>query len=166
MGKAKRSAGVLIYRHADDGLAVLLVHPGGPFWRNRDAGAWQIPKGEIEPEEQPMAAARREVEEELGLALHGDLIPLATIRQKAGKIVEVFTLEQEIDPATVAGNSFDLEWPPGSGSLQSFPEIDAAAWFSLAEAESAMLASQRPLLAGLRELVSPGHSASRAGSPP
>jgi predicted NUDIX family NTP pyrophosphohydrolase len=153
--RAKRSAGVLLYRIAGAGVEVLLVHPGGPFWRNRDAGAWQIPKGEMEACEDALTAARREAEEELGIVLAGDPVPLTVIRQKAGKIVEVFALEQDIDPADVRGNEFEMEWPPGSGRTQAFPEVDAARWFSLTEAESAMLESQRPLLDALRRLTAP-----------
>jgi predicted NUDIX family NTP pyrophosphohydrolase len=149
----KRSAGVLIYRHAGERLEVLLVHPGGPFWRGRDAGAWQIPKGLIEEGESAAAAARRETEEELGLALAGEPVPLATIRQKGGKVVEAFALEQEVDADAVRSNSFELEWPPRSGKVQSFPEIDAARWFALDEAASAMLESQRTLLDALLALT-------------
>src|ERR1043166_5237091 len=111
----KRSAGVLLWRRGGDGLEVLLVHPGGPFWRNRDRGAWQIPKGGIGEGEAAAAAARREAEEELGIALAGEPVPLATVRQKAGKLVEAYALEQELDPAEVRSNAFEMEWPPRSG---------------------------------------------------
>jgi predicted NUDIX family NTP pyrophosphohydrolase len=153
--KAKRSAGILLYRPGGTGVEVLLVHPGGPFWRNRDAGAWQIPKGEIQPDEDALAAARREAEEELGIPLAGEPVPLANIRQKAGKIVEVFALQHDVDPAALSSNTFELEWPPGSGATSSFPEVDAARWFALTEAEAAMLESQRPLLDALRRLTTP-----------
>jgi predicted NUDIX family NTP pyrophosphohydrolase len=149
----QRSAGVLLYRRTGEGIEVLLVHPGGPFWRNRDVGSWQIPKGLIEPDEQPAAAARREAEEELGLALAGAPWWLATIRQKGGKIVEAFALEQDIDPAAVSSNNFTLEWPPRSGRMQDFPEIDGARWFALAEARDLMLDSQKPLLDAFREVI-------------
>jgi predicted NUDIX family NTP pyrophosphohydrolase len=152
---AKRSAGVMLYRRTAPEVEVLLVHPGGPFWRNRDAGAWQIPKGMIEPDEAAAAAARREVEEELGVTLVGEPVFVATIRQKAGKIVEAFALEQDFDPAMLRSNPFELEWPPRSGLTQAFPEVDEARWFTLAAAEPAMLASQRPLLAALRRLTAP-----------
>lgn len=159
----KRSAGVLIYRQAGERSEVLLVHPGGPFWRNRDAGAWQIPKGLIEEGEAPAAAARRETEEELGIGLEGEPVPLATIRQKGGKVVEAFALAQEVDADAVRSNSFELEWPPRSGTMQSFPEIDAARWFGLEEAVAAMLESQRPLLDALVALIAPAAPDRRPG---
>ena len=160
---AERSAGVLLYRRSAAGLEVLLVHPGGPYWRNRDGGAWQIAKGLIEPGEKPATAARREMEEELGIRLAGEPQPLATIRQKAGKLVEVFALEQDVDPAALRSNTFEMEWPPKSGRLESFPEIDAARWFTLDEAETAMLESQRPLLPALRGLTATAAPGRRPG---
>ena len=134
-------------------LEVLLVHPGGPFWRNRDAGAWQIPKGEIEPGEDAAAAAVREFEEELGLAVPGRPLSLATIRQKGGKWVEAFALEGDLAVDLIAGNSFEMEWPPRSGRLQSFPEVDRAQWFSLDEARGMILPSQAPLLDAVEKLT-------------
>lgn len=150
---AIRSAGVLLYRRDWDGLRVLLVHPGGPYWRNKDVGAWQIPKGMIEADEQPEAAARREAEEELGQAIVGALTPLPVIRQKGGKWVIAFAVEQDINPATIVSNSFDVEWPPRSGRFERFPEVDEARWMTLAEARERMLASQQPLLDALEDLV-------------
>lgn len=149
----ERSAGVLLYRRDAAGPSVLLVHPGGPYWRNKDAGAWQIPKGAIEPDEDAITAARREAQEELGVALHGALVPLAVIRQRGGKQVEAFALEQDLDAAAVVSNLFELEWPPRSGKLRQFPEVDAARWFSLADAAGMMLPSQLPLLEALRALL-------------
>lgn len=125
---------------------MLLVHPGGPFWRNKDAGAWQIPKGFVESGEEPRAAARREAEEELGIRLTGELHPLGQLKQAGGKLVEAFALEQQVDVDAVESNRFEMEWPPRSGKIQSFPEIDEARWFPLSSALSSMLASQRPLL--------------------
>lgn len=151
----QRSAGVLLYDRKPDGLAVLLVHPGGPWWRGKDAGAWQIPKGAIEAGEDPEAAALREAEEELGVRLAGQLRPLGELRQSGGKLVTAFALEQEFDARAVASNRFEMEWPPGSGRVLSFPEVDAARWFSLAEAAEYMLPSQRPLLDRLAALL--GH---------
>lgn len=148
---SERSAGVLLYRRTGGVPEVLLVHPGGPFWRNKQAGAWQIPKGLIEQGEEAAAAARREAEEELGLALAGLPEPLAVIRQAGGKVVEAYALEQDVDPALVRSNRFTMEWPPRSGRMAEFPEIDAARWVSLDEAEGLMLKSQRPLLEALRE---------------
>lgn len=148
-----RSAGVLLFRKEGGSLEVLLVHPGGPLWRNKDAGSWQIPKGMIEPGESAAAAARRETEEELDIALEGTPWPLATIRQAGGKIVEAFALEQSIDASAVVSNSFEMEWPPRSGMRASFPEVDRAAWFALDAAASMILPSQRPLLDALGAAV-------------
>ena len=140
------SAGLLIYRVTQGLAEALLVHPGGPYWRHRDRGAWQLSKGLMEPGETAEMAARREAEEELGIRLDGPLMPLGTVRQKGGKVVEAFALEHDLDPRRVAGNSFSMEWPPRSGRLQSFPEIDAARWFALAEAHEWILPSQAPFL--------------------
>src|SRR5579884_2443298 len=134
MGKI--SAGLLMYRMVKDEIEVLLVHPGGPFWRNKDEGAWTIPKGEIAAGEDALAAARREFREETGQDIAGDFVPLAPIRQAGGKIVEAWAVAADIDAATVVSNSFEMEWPPRSGRRQSFPEIDRAAWFALAEART------------------------------
>jgi predicted NUDIX family NTP pyrophosphohydrolase len=148
-----RSAGVLPYKRGKNGLAVLLVHPGGPYWRRKDKGAWQIPKGMIEEGEDPESAARREAEEELGVRLTAALQPLGELRQAGGKRVEAFAVEQEIDTAAVTSMSFEMEWPPRSGRMQSFPEVDAARWFDLAEAAEQMLLSQRPFLERLQALL-------------
>lgn len=142
----KVSAGILLYRTGGEGTEVLLVHPGGPFWRGKDAGAWMVPKGEALPGEDMAACALREFEEELGVRPSGTPWPLATIRQAGGKWAEAFALQGDLDPHRIAGNLFEMEWPPRSGRLQSFPEVDRAAWFSLAEAETMILPSQRPLL--------------------
>lgn len=149
----KRSAGILMYRTAGPGLSILLVHPGGPFWRNKDAGAWSIPKGEIGAGEDAAAVARREFEEELGTALPGALIPLGEIRQKGGKIVEAFAVEGDIDTSRIVSNSFECEWPPRSGRIQSFPEVDRAEWFSVGAAREKLLESQWPLLDRLAEAL-------------
>jgi len=125
---------------------VLLVHPGGPYWAKKDAGAWSLPKGEIEPGEEPLAAARREVEEEIGVAVDGDFLPLGELRQKGGKHVAAWAVAAEFDPATLVSAPFEMEWPPRSGRTQSFPEVDRAAWFDLAEARVRILASQLPFL--------------------
>lgn len=149
----QRSAGVLLFRRQEAKLEILLVHPGGPYWRGRDAGAWQIPKGLIEPGEDAAVAARREAEEELGVELCGTLRPLGELRQAGGKLVTAFALEQDLDPATIVSNRFTLEWPPRSGVTRSFPEADAARWLSIEEAGTAMLPSQLPLLEALRKLL-------------
>jgi predicted NUDIX family NTP pyrophosphohydrolase len=153
------SAGVLIYRRVP-ALEVLLVHPGGPYWTRRDKGAWQIPKGLIEPGEDPKATARREAGEELGVTLSGELRPLGDIRQKGGKLVTAFATEHDLDPAAISSNEFEIEWPPKSGKRQRFPEISAARWVTLDEAREVMLESQLPLLERLAGLVA--SSSSRA----
>ncbi|WP_315780671.1 MULTISPECIES: NUDIX domain-containing protein [unclassified Bradyrhizobium] len=147
-----RSAGVLAFRRTARGLEVLLVHPGGPFWRNRDLGAWSIPKGEFGPGEQAEAVARREFAEELGTALTVPLRSLGEIRQRGGKIVEAFAAETELDADAIASNEFELEWPPRSGRMQRFPEVDRAAWFELAEARTRINSAQVPLLDRLAEI--------------
>ena len=142
------SAGILLYRFREE-LEVLLIHPGGPFWRGKDAGAWMIPKGGVEPGEEPKAAALREFEEELGTRPEGELRPLPRIRQTGGKHVEAFALEGDLDVTRIVSNHFKLEYPPRSGQFASFPEVDAAAWFTLAEAHAKILPSQRPILESL-----------------
>ena len=131
---ARKSAGILLWKREQDSISVLLVHPGGPFWKNKDAGAWSIPKGEYDDAEEPLAAAKREFAEELGALPAGEVTPLGEIRQKAGKAVTAFALEGEFDCATFQCNSFEIEWPPNSGKRASFPEIDQAQWFSRDEA--------------------------------
>ena len=152
-----RSAGILLYRLMGGGMDVLLVHPGGPFWRRRDRGAWQIPKGEIAAGESAEEAALREVQEELGTAVQGTFVPLGTLRQAGGKIVEGFALEQDLDAAAIISNRFEIEWPPRSGRRQSFPEIDAARWFSISEAEAMMLPSQQPFVDRLADYLALRH---------
>lgn len=144
-----RSAGILLFRTRGGATEVLLIKPGGPFWRNKDAGTWMMPKGMIEPGETPAEAALREFEEETGTRLDGVPFPLATVRQAGGKRVEAFGVEGDLDPATIRSNEFKLEWPPRSGLLQSFPECEQARWMSLAEARDYMLPSQLPLLDAL-----------------
>jgi predicted NUDIX family NTP pyrophosphohydrolase len=140
-------------RGSDGALEVLLVHFGGPFWRNRDEGAWAIPKGLIAPGESPEAAARREFEEELGTAAEGTLLSLGRIRQKGGKWVEAFALEGDLDAEAIVSNHFTVEWPPRSGRFASYPEVDAARWFDLGAARAKMLSSQLPLLDRLVEAL-------------
>lgn len=141
------SAGILMWRHGADGaVEVLLGHFGGPLWARKDDGAWAIPKGVVEAGETAEQAARREFEEELGAAARGRLTPLGQIKQKGGKIVEAFALEGDLDAEAISSGLFTLEWPPRSGRVQSFPEIDRAGWFDLAEARAKVLPSQAPLL--------------------
>ena len=146
-----RSAGILLFRLRENAVEVLLIKPGGPFWRNKDAGAWMIPKGMVETGEAPAEAALREVEEETGIRLSAVPFPLATVRQAGGKIVEAFALEGELDPAAIHSNEFELEWPPRSGKRERFPEAAEARWMGLAEARGLMLPSQLPLLEALQE---------------
>lgn len=146
------SAGILMYRRIGEGIEVLLVHPGGPFWRKRDLGAWSLPKGELNDGEDPDAAARREFEEELGVKGRGPLQPLGEVRQRAGKVVRGYALEGDLDVRNVRSNDLAIEWPPRSGRISHFPEIDRAAWFALPLAREKILASQRPFLDRLEML--------------
>jgi predicted NUDIX family NTP pyrophosphohydrolase len=146
MGARAQSAGVLLYRRRGADVEVLLVHPGGPFWARKDAGAWSIPKGEFAPGETPEAAARREFCEETGMPLTVALVALAPVAQSRGKSVHAFAAEYDLDPAAIRSNTFEIEWPPRSGRVQAFPEIDRAAWFTLDEARRRIVAGQRPLL--------------------
>ena len=136
----------MMYRRRDGAVEVLLGHFGGPFWQNKDDGAWAIPKGLIQAGETPETAARREFAEELGVPADGALRPLGRIRQKGGKWVEAFVVEGDLDPETIVSNRFTVEWPPRSGRFGSYPEIDRAGWFTLEEARLKMLPSQLPLL--------------------
>lgn len=150
-----------MYRCSGTGLEVLLVHPGGPYWRAKDEGAWSIPKGEMEGEEDARTVARREFAEETGVVLADQpLEPLGEIRQRAGKRVIAFAVEGDLDVHAVRSNTFEIEWPPRSGKMQTFPEIDRAEWFDLAAARVRILEGQRPLLDRLTELVD------RSGTPP
>jgi predicted NUDIX family NTP pyrophosphohydrolase len=145
------SAGILLFRQRSGKTEVLLVRPGGPFWRNKDAGAWMIPKGMVEPGEALAEAALREFEEEVGVKLTTVPFPLATVRQAGGKIVEAFAVEGDLDCSNITSIEFEMEWPPRSGERQSFPEVDEARWMDLREARELMLRSQLPLLDALEE---------------
>jgi predicted NUDIX family NTP pyrophosphohydrolase len=142
----KTSAGLLMYRRRDGRLEVLLVHPGGPFWSHRDAGAWSIPKGELDGDEDPLEAARREFEEETGLRPEGPFLELPTVTQKAGKVVRAWAVEGDWDPSLLRSNTFEIEWPPKSGQMAEFPEVDRAELFDLATAREKINAGQVPLL--------------------
>ena len=146
---APLSAGILLFRDRDGEMEVLLIKPGGPYWRNKDVGAWMIPKGAVEVGEAPVEAALREFEEETGTRLTAVPFPLATVRQAGGKIVQAFAVEGDLDTASVTSNDFELEWPPRSGRMEKFPEVVEARWMSLAEARAMMLPSQLPLLDAL-----------------
>jgi predicted NUDIX family NTP pyrophosphohydrolase len=143
------SAGILLFRQRAGRTEVLLIKPGGPFWKNKDAGAWMIPKGMVEPGETPVEAALREFEEETGTRLSLLPSPLARVRQAGGKSVEAFAVEGDLDPETIRSIEFEMEWPPRSGRRQRFPEAAEARWMSLAEARALMLPSQLPLLDAL-----------------
>jgi predicted NUDIX family NTP pyrophosphohydrolase len=145
----KTAAGLLLYRRGPSGVEVLLAHPGGPFWVRKDLGAWTIPKGEIGPGEEPVVAARREFREEIGLDVSGPIEPLGQIKQPGGKVVRVWTAEGDFDPAQLASNTFEMEWPKGSGRMRVFPEVDRASWFDLAEARRRILPGQAPFLDAL-----------------
>jgi len=147
------SAGILMYRRRSGVLEVLLVHPGGPFWQKKDLGAWSIPKGEYGPEEEPLAAALREFEEELGRRPEGQLLQLGEIRQSGGKRVVAFALPGDLDTASIKSNFFEMEWPPRSGRRQSFPEIDRAEWFPLEVARDKINKGQQPFLDRLEQLL-------------
>ena len=143
----RTSAGILLYRRCNAELEVFLVHPGGPFWTKKDAGAWSIPKGEYEPGEDPLDAARREFEEEIGTPPPGGhFIGLGEITQKSGKIVTAWALEGDCDAAAIRSNSFTMEWPPKSGKMQEFPEVDRAGWLTLDDARKKLIESQHPFL--------------------
>ena len=144
-----RSAGVLLFRQREGRTEVLLIKPGGPFWRNKHTGAWMIPKGMVEAGEAPAEAALREFEEETGTRLTSIPVPLATVRQAGGKMVEAFAIEGDLDPAEIRSIEFEVEWPPKSGRMQSYPEVAEARWLSLAEARALMLPSQLPLIEAL-----------------
>lgn len=146
----RKSAGILLYRKTSKKLEVFLVHPGGPFWKNKDAGAWSIPKGEYTDDEDPLQAAIREFEEETGTLLSGDFIELTAIRQKAGKQVKAWAVEGDMDPKTVVSNTFPIEWPPKSGKWIQAPEVDKAGWFTLEEAEQKINPAQVAFLEELK----------------
>jgi predicted NUDIX family NTP pyrophosphohydrolase len=157
---AKRSAGVLLWKRDRDGVRVLLVHPGGPFWAKKDDGAWSIPKGEFTEGEDALAVARRELVEELGPAAatldsrpDSAFAPVGEIKQKGGKRVAAFALEADFDVTKLASNSFELEWPPRSGRMNAFPEVDRAGWFSLDEARVKILVGQLPFVTAIAERV-------------
>jgi predicted NUDIX family NTP pyrophosphohydrolase len=148
----RRSAGVLLFRRRGPQVEVLLAHMGGPFWARKDAGAWSLPKGEHEPEEQPRAAARREFEEELGAPPPEDgWVPLGEVRQSGGKVVTAWAVEGDFDPARLSPGTFDLEWPRGSGVIRQFPEVDRVAWFPVGEVGKRLVRSQLVFLDRLAE---------------
>jgi predicted NUDIX family NTP pyrophosphohydrolase len=149
----RRSAGILLYRRRNGCVEVMLAHPGGPFWANKDDGVWSIPKGEYGAGEDPLAAARREFAEETGAQAAGEAVALGSFRQPSGKIVDAWAVEGDFDPATLKSNTFMLEWPPRSGGKREVPEVDRAAWFTPGEAHRKLLKGQRPILEALLRVV-------------
>jgi predicted NUDIX family NTP pyrophosphohydrolase len=152
---AKQSAGILLYRRLSASLEVFLVHPGGPFWKNKDAGVWTIPKGEFTNDEPALDAAVREFREETGVALKGPFQPLSPVRQKGGKRVYAWAAPGDLDPQKIVSNTFDLEWPPRSGKTRTFPEVDKGAWYSLTAARHYINPAQIPFLEELEETIPP-----------
>jgi predicted NUDIX family NTP pyrophosphohydrolase len=156
---AKRSAGILMFRGSGAELSLLLVHPGGPFWAKKDEGAWSIPKGEYDEGEDPLLVARREFEEELGSpAPPGDTIDLGELVQPSRKTVTAYGIEGDFDPSSLRSNLFELEWPPRSGRMQSFPEVDRAEWFTPEKARAKILPGQRPFIDRLLERLGTNQS--------
>jgi predicted NUDIX family NTP pyrophosphohydrolase len=151
---AKQSAGILLYRRRGGTVEVFLVHPGGPFWKKRDEGAWTIPKGAVETDEEPLTAAQREFTEETGFTAAGPFIELGAFKQPGGKTVLAWAAVGEADPAAVKSNLFEMEWPPRSGRRASFPEVDRAAWFAVDEARSKILKGQWPIIEALLQQLS------------
>jgi predicted NUDIX family NTP pyrophosphohydrolase len=150
---ANESAGLLIYRRRAGRIEIFLVHPGGPFWRNKDEGAWSIPKGEFAPGENPLEAARREFHEETGMQVGGPFTPLQPIKQRGGKVVHAWLVAADFDAAQVTSNTFTIEWPRGSGKFQNFPEIDRADWFDFETAMRKINTGQNKLLTQLESLA-------------
>jgi predicted NUDIX family NTP pyrophosphohydrolase len=149
---AKQSAGLLMYRRRRGELEVFLVHPGGPFWAKKDAGAWSLPKGEYRPGDDPLVAARREFREETGFSVAGEFTPLTPLKQPSGKIIQAWLVEGDCDAGAIRSNTFTLEWPPRSGRRQEFPEVDRAAWFTLTAAREKIIKGQVGFLDELQRL--------------
>ena len=150
---SQKSAGIVLYRIQNSSIEVFLVHPGGPYWAKKDDGAWSIPKGEFDENEEPLAAAKREFQEETGIQISGEFIQLNPVKQKGGKRVYAWAVKGDIDPAKIKSNSFEIEWPPRSGKMKSFPEIDKAAWFPLSEAQKKIIEAQSALIKELESKI-------------
>jgi len=160
---AKVSAGLVVYRRRAGNLEVFLVHPGGPFWAKKDAGVWSIPKGEVEPGQDPLAEAQRELREETGCTASGEFRPLKAVKQAGGKTVHAWAIEGDCDADHITSNEFTMEWPPRSGRQQSFPEVDRAGWFDLPTARLKINPAQAALIDELETLTAPARSARKAG---
>jgi predicted NUDIX family NTP pyrophosphohydrolase len=154
----KQSAGLLLYRRHQGVWQVFLVHPGGPFWKAKDLGAWSIPKGEFEAGEDPLEAAKREFREETGLVIEGDALVLAPIKQTGGKLIHAWAMEGDCDPGAIRSNTFSIEWPPRSGRVRQFPEVDRGEWFGLDDARERLTKGQRGFVDQLRALLVAGES--------
>ncbi|HUH32968.1 MAG TPA: NUDIX domain-containing protein [Daejeonella sp.] len=150
---AKKSAGLLLYRFINSSTQVLLVHPGGPFWINKDLGAWSIPKGEFDHQEEPLTAAVREVKEELGLEVSGDFLELLPAKQKSGKIIYAWGVEHDFNPENIVSNTFELEWPPNSGKTIVVPEVDKASWFNIEDAKRKIIPAQAAIIDDLLQKI-------------
>jgi predicted NUDIX family NTP pyrophosphohydrolase len=150
----KKTAGLLLYRIRDSALEVLLVHPGGPFWAKRDEGAWSIPKGEFDEDEEPLNAAKREFQEETGFSVDGNFIDLAPLKQRSGKVIYAWALESDCDAAAIKSNLFSIEWPPRSGNRREYPEVDRAGWFALELAKRKIVPGQVGFLEELQQTIS------------
>lgn len=148
----KKSAGILMVRERSGRIEFFLVHPGGPFWKNKDAGAWTIPKGAVDPGEDSLTAARREFTEETGFTADGTFVPLGAFKQPGGKQVEAFAVAGDCDPEKLVSNEFEMQWPPRSGRVQSFPEVDRGGWFGATEAREKLLIGQQPMIDRFLEL--------------
>jgi predicted NUDIX family NTP pyrophosphohydrolase len=153
MSTVRQSAGLLVYRQRSGTIEVFLVHPGGPFWRGKDAGAWSIPKGEFAASEDPLVAAQREFQEETGQTVSGEFTPLQAVRQRGGKMVYAWQIEADVDCSNIHSNTFSLEWPPHSGKFQDFPEVDRAGWFTIDAAAEKIIIGQRDLLDELKSSI-------------
>lgn len=150
---AKKSAGLLLFRFNNSSPEILLVHPGGPFWVNKDLGAWSVPKGEFNDDEKPLTAAIREVKEELGIDVSGDFIELVPARQKSGKIIYAWAVKHDFNPENIVSNTFELEWPPKSGKTIVIPEVDRASWFTIDEAKRRIIPAQTAIIDDLLEKI-------------
>jgi predicted NUDIX family NTP pyrophosphohydrolase len=145
----KKAAGILLYREHRSSLEVFLIHPGGPYWANKDEGSWSIPKGEFPDEEDPLEAAQREFQEETGFPVQGPFISIGSVKQASGKIVQAWACKGDLNASAIQSNTFHLEWPPHSGNIQEFPEADRAEWFTLGQAQKKILRAQLPFLKNL-----------------
>ena len=150
---AKKSAGILLFKIENKILKIFLAHPGGPFWKNKDDGAWTIPKGEFDDDEDALEAAKREFEEETGIKISGKFIELKPVKQKSGKLILAWAAEGDLDPKKINSNEFEIEWPPRSGKRKSFPEIDKADWFNLTDAKKKIIEGQLPLIIELENNI-------------